>query len=258
MGRLAIGCALALGLFPPARALGGDITPTGVVIDPSSPAVEAAQRVSRARGRVTADSTLVCSTSTECNDGLPCTQDVCQDGACLNLPIPDCVPSPVEIVFIMDTSGSMRDEAAELCSAMDGVVAKLNAHGFRIYPTVLGITQSPGGAFSCVSDTVVNRFGDVVPGPLQSCPFVDGSSPHESWGPATALVAQYFPWGATPLTSGSTRIIVPISDEGPCNGNPCNDPGDDRDSIDNAIAVATAPNKHVIVSPIYGTSSDPC
>ena len=63
-------------LFPPARALGGDITPTGVVIDPSSPAVEVAQRVARARGRATADSTLVCSTSTDCNDGLPCTQDV--------------------------------------------------------------------------------------------------------------------------------------------------------------------------------------
>ena len=269
MGRVAIGCALALGLFPPARALGGDITPTGVVIDPSSPAVEAPQRVSRARGRATADSTLVCSTSDDCNDNLPCTEDICLDGVCRNLPIPGCVPCevsysqcpPVEIVFIMDTSGSMRDEAAALCSAMDNVVAEMNTRGFRVYPTFLGITQIPGGAFSCVLDTVVGNFGDVVPGPLQSCPFADGSSPHESWGPATALVAQYFPWGAEPLTSGSTRIIVPISDEGPCNGSRpegCNDPGDDRDSITNAIAVATAPDKHVIVSPIAGTSSDAC
>jgi hypothetical protein len=258
-----------VGLFPPARALGGDITPTGIVIDPSSPSVEVAQRVSRARGRATADSTLVCSISPDCNDGLPCTQDVCQNGACLNLPIPDCVPCevsysqcpPVEIVFIMDTSGSMRDEVAALCSAMDSVVADLNTQGFRVYPTFLGITQIPGGEFSCVLDTVVGNFGDVVPGPLQSCPFADGSSQHESWGPATALVAQYFPWGAEQHTRGSTRIIVPISDEGPCNGSRpegCNDPGDDRDSIDNAIALATAPDKHVIVSPIAGTSSDAC
>jgi hypothetical protein len=50
-----------------------------------------------------------------------------------------------------------------------------------------------------------------------------------------------------------------MSDEGPCNGSRpegCNDPGDDRESIDNAIAIALA--NQVIVSPIAGTSSDAC
>jgi len=212
----------------------------------------------------TAAATAACTFSTECNDGQPCTSDVCSNGVCSNVPIAHCVPCspgllclPMDVVFVMDTSGSMRDEAAALCAGISEVIADLNAQGAGARATVLGITQTPGGSFACLTDNVVNLLGGAVPGNAGSCPFPNGTSPYESWGPATAIVAAHFPW-----TPGALRIVVPISDEGPCNGSlpdGCNDPGDDRDSIDNAIAVARADPQHpVVISPITGTGSDAC
>ncbi|MFQ5589537.1 MAG: hypothetical protein ACE5HE_00095 [Phycisphaerae bacterium] len=95
---------------------------------------------------------------------------------------------------------------------------------------------------------------DCVPCDPVACPFPQGISAHESWGPATAIVAERFPW-----TAGAVRLIVPIGDEGPCNGNfpdGCDVEGDDGESITNAIAIA---KRHdVIVSPIAGTNSNSC
>ncbi len=202
-----------------------------------------------------------CTVSTECDDGQPCTADVCSSGVCFNIFIADCVPCtpqtvcpPIDIVFVMDTSGSMRDEAAALCVGIAQVIADLNQQGVAVNADFLGITQTLDGSFACLTDNVVNLLGGAVPGNASCCPFPDGTSAYESWGPATAIVAARFPW-----TPGATRIVVPISDEGPCNGSlpdGCNDPGDDRNSIDNAIAVALA--NSVVVSPITGTGSDAC
>jgi len=204
-----------------------------------------------------------CTFSTECNDGQPCTSDVCSNGVCSNVPIAHCVPCspgllclPMDVVFVMDTSGSMRDEAAALCAGIGEVIADLNAQGAGARATVLGITQTPGGDFSCLTGRVIDLpSGGTVPGPnASSCPFPNGTSSYESWGPATAIVAARFPW-----TPGALRIVAPIGDEGPCDGSRpegCNDPGNDRDSIDNAVAVALANN--VVISPITGTGSDAC
>jgi len=160
----------------------------------------------------------------------------------------------MEIVFVMDTSGSMRDEADALCAGISQVIADLNKQGVFIRANFLGITQISGGSFSCLTDHVLGLLGGTVPGDAQSCPFPDGTSAYESWGPATAIVAERFPW-----MPDATRLVVPISDEGPCNGSRpegCNDPGDDRDSIVNAITIALANN--VVISPIAGTGSDAC
>jgi hypothetical protein len=160
----------------------------------------------------------------------------------------------------MDTSGSMRDETTALCTGITQVIFDLKQQGVVVRANFLGITQTPGGSFSCLTDNVLGLLGGTVPGDAASCPFPNGTSAYESWGPATAIVAQRF----TELslwTPGATRIIVPISDEGPCDGSlpeGCNDPGDDRASIDNAIAIATHPNNHVFVSPIVGSGADAC
>lgn len=202
-----------------------------------------------------------CTVSTECDDGQACTSDFCSKGTCMNVPIADCVPCPpayvcppVDVVFVMDTSGSMRDEAAALCAGIFQVIADLNQQGVAIQANFLGITEAPGGSFSCLTNHVLGLLGGTVPGDPDVCPFPTGTSPFESWGPATAIVAQRFPW-----TPGAKRLVVPISDEGPCDGSRpegCNDPGDDRDSIINAVAVALAAN--VVISPITGTGSDAC
>jgi hypothetical protein len=202
-----------------------------------------------------------CKRAIDCDDDDACTVDQCNAGTCMNVPIPDCVRctidpgcDSIDLVFVLDTSGSMRDEAAALCSTIDYVVAEITDLNVDINVQILGISEIPRLGFDCVSDYVVNLFGADVPGPSSSCAFADGASPHESWGPATSIVADRYPW-----REGAVRVVVPIGDEGPCNGSlpdGCNDPGDDRDSIDNAISIANANN--VFVSPIVGTGAEIC
>ena len=209
------------------------------------------------------DGASECDTAEDCDDGIPCTANICAKGTCIYDPITDCVEcsitpycSPIDIVFLMDTSGSMRDEATALCSGIEDVVTELSSLGVDLNPHVLGITETPEVGFNCLTTDVVSLLGDVVPGDSTACPFPDGSAPYESWGPATAIVAKNFRGRWRP---GATRIIVPISDEGPCNGSlpeGCSDPGEDRDSIDNAVAVAL--DNEVVVSPIVGSGSDAC
>jgi hypothetical protein len=154
----------------------------------------------------------------------------------------------VDVVFTMDTSGSMNDEAAALCSGISGVQAALTGAGINANVHLLAIgAPDPGGSFPCLTDTVGNLLGTPVPGNTGTCQNV--LNQNESWGLSTPIVAQRFPW-----TPNHLRVIVPISDEGPCNGDPCQNPGPDRDSIVNAI------NQHgsALVSPIVAQGAVAC
>ncbi|MCO6437503.1 MAG: hypothetical protein J5J06_10480 [Phycisphaerae bacterium] len=216
-------------------------------------ALSGAKQAVSSRGTCTADA--------DCVDHTVCTTDRCDNGTCVHTPVPDCVACdpiascpPLDVVFLLDTSGSMGDEAAALCTKMAQIVSDLTAEGIIVYPHFLGISETPGGPFSCLSNDVVSLLGGDVPGTMNTCPFPQPLSAFESWGPATAIVAERFAWNA-----GTKHVIIPISDEGPCNGDlpdGCNDPGDDRDSVSNAIEVAN--NNDVIVSPITGTGASLC
>lgn len=242
--RLTVSLGLLAGVF----AHGGAYAATGVV----------RSSLSAIFGSI---GTTSCTTDAECVGGNACLQGICAEGICEFHELPNCVPCfdpptcpPVDIVFLMDTSGSMVDEATALCQNVNQIILDLAANGVQVTPYFLGITETPAEGFDCLTDDVVTMLGGAVPGDAESCSFPDTFSAHESWGPATAIVAERFPWG-----DAVVRMIVPISDEGPCDGSfpdGCNDPGDDRDSITNAIAVANAHD--VIVSPISGTSSSPC
>lgn len=234
---------------------GGDPQPVPEPLEPVL--VESLARTGLQR---TSTADALCTSPADCDDGQACTSDVCAKGKCMNIPIPDCVRCtgylcpPIDVVFVMDTSGSMRDEASALCAGIAQAIADLNQQGVPIHANFLGITEAPGSTFSCLTNHVLGLLGGTVPGDTQSCPFPGSTSGYESWGPATAIVAERFPW-----MPGASRLVVPISDEGPCNGSRpegCNDPGDDRDSIANAVAVALAHN--VVISPITGTGSDGC
>lgn len=204
---------------------------------------------------------LSCTIHGDCSDSNACTEDRCVDEFCTYDPIPGCVPCepqnicpPLEIVFIMDTSGSMADEAAALCNSIDKIVTELSMDGTEVIAHFLGITNDGGSSFPCITNDVVSLLGSEIPGGDAGCPFPDHTSSYESWGPATSIVADRFAWDTR-----SIRIIIPISDEGPCNGSRpdgCNDPGDDRDTIDQAIQFSVANN--IVVSPITGTGSIEC
>ncbi|MFT7484386.1 MAG: hypothetical protein ACI9F9_000226 [Candidatus Paceibacteria bacterium] len=180
----------------------------------------------------------------DCNDnGIADDIDI-QNGTssdCNNDGIPDECPvcPPVDVVFIMDTSGSMSDEGNALCNSINGVVSDLLTQGIQVNASFYGITTL---GFSCLQGTVANELGTSVPG---STPQPDLNH-LEDWGPATSIVSDRFNW-----TPGSVRVIVPISDEGSQNGNPNNTA--DTDAILNAIEIAVA--NGVICSPISGTGS---
>jgi hypothetical protein len=203
------------------------------------------------------DEDIANGTSVDCNfNGIPDECDVDPDDPdgngevsadCNNDGVPDeCLQCPpLDVVFVMDTSGSMDDEGEALCSEIEQVAADLDAIGIEINAEFLGITQLD---FSCLTDTVENRFGTDVPGDPPCCPLLGNQ---EDWGPATAIVAANYPW-----TPGAVRVIVPLSDEGARDGDPCDDPGSDRQVIENAIVIAN--QYDVIVSPISGTGSSDC
>jgi hypothetical protein len=189
----------------------------------------------------------------DCNDnGIRDDQDIASGFSqdCNDDGIPDECPvcPPVDVVFIMDTSGSMNDEADALCDSIGQVVTDLSAQGIEVNSAILGITKVD---FGCLRDYVENMLGGSVPGtPPPGEEFLDDN---EDWGPATAIVADRYPW-----TPGAVRVIVPISDEAPEDGDgelaACDQ--EDADSLANAINLAVA--NDVIVSPISGTGSDQC
>jgi hypothetical protein len=156
----------------------------------------------------------------------------------------------IDVVFLVDTSGSIQDEGAVLCANINQIVTDLTVVIPFIDTTILGIVQNPPGSyFACLTDNVPNVYGTTVPGiPPACCPTLNKN---EDWAAATAIVAENRTW-----LVGALRVIIPISDEGPEDGDPCDDPGVDRASITNAINVAIA--NDVIVAPIMGNGSSAC
>ena len=160
-----------------------------------------------------------CKADVPCGDGF-----FCDDGKCIQ----KCNPGvfPMEVIFLFDTSGSMDDEIVALCGALDGIQSDLEAFGLEVTIDVWGI--APGISIPCLTG-FANQYG-----PLHN----------EAWAPAVSLVSASHQW----ITN--TRILVPISDEGPYNGDPCDTP-EDQQSIADAIVAANENN--VFVSPIMGT-----
>ncbi len=158
---------------------------------------------------------------TNCPEDVQCPKgEICVEGRCLT----DCVSkvSPMEVLFLFDRSGSLTDEVAALCGTLSGIEDSLQGLGLDVTITIMGIGS--GILVPCASGSIA------------------GLHP-ESWGPAVAQMSAQFPWKT------NARIIVPISDEAPFEGDPCNTP-QDFESIQTAI---TAANKYnVIVSPIMG------
>ncbi len=196
----------------------------------------------------------------ECDIAGGCARDMNANG------IPDgceCSPDLVDIVFIVDVSGSMTVDFNVICTMADQIVSDLSdfPNCLDVEAHYLSILSNPAPppTFACSSEllipgSVVGLVGSVVvPGNPGRCgPVLDSS---ESWASATASVAGLHAW--RPLAS---RVIVPISDEGPCRGSTdgqvCSTAlgSDDWASVANAIAISNLNN--VFVFPITGFIED--
>ena len=109
----------------------------------------------------------------------------------------------VDVVFVVDTSGSMLDDQY-LVNFRFILSNAIIDDGIALMSVDLGITESLNN-FNLL-DNVLNLFGDTVPGdPLLNCGPLDDN---ESWAAGTAIVAERYPW-----RENAIRIIIPISDE---------------------------------------------
>ena len=159
----------------------------------------------------------------------------------------------LDVVFAMDTSGSMSDESQALCDAISAVESALITLGMpqsQLRVTLKGITGGPtySGGFACLQDSVANTYGTTIPGsPQSNHQTLDDS---EDWGPVVGVIAVNRQWLAN-----TVRVVVAISDEAPEDGGGSVN-SDDIDSIDNAIAVANQNNVTVSVIVASGAGSD--
>ena len=104
--------------------------------------------------------------------------------------------APVDLVFVIDTSGSMGYEWNSLPKIIGDLVDNLNQEGIdlqykvysldRIYTNVPNLEILDKGIFK----------GEIIGGH------------REHWGPGTAWVAKNYQWRAD-----AARIVIPISDE---------------------------------------------
>lgn len=192
--------------------------------------------------------------SEDCNlNGIPDECELNPTTDCDNDGILDECELSVEVVFIIDTSGSNANDINDIQQYLADGLLTLNTPGFVLDPLVLSI---PPTTFQGIEGAVTDLYGADVPGDNGTCPdnLFDAGSPDEAWGSATSITSFYRSWTA------GIRIVIPISDENPCGGGTsCSFPTlqqADIDAIDNAIAQCLAGD--VIAIPITGEGSSDC
>jgi hypothetical protein len=138
------------------------------------------------------------------------------------------------VVFLLDTSPAVTPYGEAVCGAVSDAADDLADMGLEVRHRVLAVEFSGpvaglGTTQSCVTQTV----RQIDPGTA-----VDHAS---DWGAAIRSVADHYDW-----REGYTRLIVPVSNQGPEDGNPVDDPGADRDAIEAAVDAARGAGVSVV------------
>lgn len=133
----------------------------------------------------------------------------------------DRIGSKIDLAFVIDTSGSMSDDWNDVCNIQSDVVNSLEDDGADVEFTVYGLSSTQ----NCADESI--------------------SSLHlESWGPGTEWLVNNHQW-----RSGSKKVIFPISDECPKDGDGCGSP--DESSIQSALNALES--TEIEVYPIWGS-----
>lgn len=118
----------------------------------------------------------------------------------------------VDIVFVIDTSGSMSDDIAAIGAAANNVVKNLNCPEIDCYvrASFMGITGNSGSVFNENVRSYVMGLGGTA-----------NSNSSEDNGWAVVDLVNYYAWGADAVGSQKNyHAIVTIGDEGTDNGSP--------------------------------------
>ncbi|MCE2885742.1 MAG: hypothetical protein LW806_12705, partial [Planctomycetaceae bacterium] len=180
--------------------------------------------------------------------------------SCEEVPLSFCASSaiPVDLVFLVDVSGSMNDDAVLFCSSVvSRLVASLeDEFDLRIAWLILP-DGGLGGVTPCEWAAVSEELTRDVPVPT-ICGLERTFNSGEDWADATALVAdpaftlKAHAWSHRP----GVTVMIPLSDEGPTNDDRCEP--DSASAIENAIRKSVAWGAAVIPvvfpeEPLQGT-----
>ncbi len=133
----------------------------------------------------------------------------------------------VDIIFVMDTSGSLDNEAPALVSATQAVTRDLSSV-YDLDTKLWSITNAFDFSNAGFQSSVINQIPNAT------------SNHYEDWGPATYDVATFY----SAWRTDAIKIIVPISDEGPEDGDGLYQ--NDIDSINKARRALDATNIYAV------------
>ena len=153
----------------------------------------------------------------------------------LEISKPSQGPPTVDIVFVIDTSGSMNDEWRTICAVISDIRDLLLAYRVDLKYTVysLGARKSCGTLMSQV----------IWRGKIKS-------AHSEDWGPGGVWAVLKHPW-----RKGAARIVIPISDEGAYAGSGWS--SEDTETVNESIKVAKDANPQVKFFPFWGKEVGP-
>lgn len=153
----------------------------------------------------------------------------------------------IEIVMLIDTSGSMNQEWAQqiaphLNDRVNDLVSRFEASGHKAWVHVytLGSDLCQGIQYPTSPHLTCTALGASS---LAPC---GGAEANESWGAGTSWAARFHPW-----RPGALRSILPISDELACEGDHSSTLSQDVDAVDQAIDSANLYG--ITVFPHYGS-----
>ncbi len=147
-----------------------------------------------------------------------------------------------ELVFVIDTSGSMEDEWDKICNdIIPKIAGYIGSRGVSIDINVYGIEQpgSDGGYDWCANSRIWKDH----------CEGYDCFQFNEAWGPGTEWIVNNHPW-----RDSSLMMIFPISDTAPVGYADGTNEDENERSIDNAIQAANA--RDIKVYGFWGDADD--
>lgn len=148
----------------------------------------------------------------------------------------------IDLVFIVDTSGSMNDEWNLLPQILVDLTDLITKMGIDLEYKIYSLQRQV--YLSDLPTELLNK--GIFKGQFMDLSTIDCN--YECWGPATAWVAENYAW-----RNDSFRIVVPISDEACFMGSDTNDWIDDEYSINEATNLCK--ENQVEAYPFYGELS---
>lgn len=144
----------------------------------------------------------------------------------------------LNLVFVIDNGAAMTDHAEAFCKKLPDILTGFSNLGMQLQHKVFDITPARNGGPQSACATAVVQTN-----------WPAGLDHSSDWGQAVAAIAANYAW-----RDGYTRVVVPVTNVGPENGNPTADPGPDRDAIQGAIAAAV--DAAAAVSPLMMPPAD--